>query len=295
MTAGAALWEQFVAGAGADADAVAEAADDPARLRALAHRAFRIGLSSLLLGAEDVGRLAIAIERAIDRLGDPAAGAAVPAELAAAIGALHAALHQLAHADRSGARVEGLALDDHRRALDATDGGVASPTAYLPREPLALSASGAPQPTVFSAATPAPAPATAASAAAAPAAGFVWTPTVDDDMIELFFDEANERIAALAGKLIELERSETGVGTPTAPPAGRGAESPVGSSAARRGWGPRRLRRRDGGQSPPWDRAQRYLTVTARTSCWRSPHPAPATRAWPTPRRDRRRPSRRGC
>jgi two-component system chemotaxis sensor kinase CheA len=34
----------------------------------------------------------------------------------------------------------------------------------------------------------------------------VWTPVVDDEMIELFFDEASERIAALAGKLIEIER-----------------------------------------------------------------------------------------
>ncbi|HEU4727616.1 MAG TPA: response regulator, partial [Kofleriaceae bacterium] len=36
--------------------------------------------------------------------------------------------------------------------------------------------------------------------------GFAWAPAVDDDMIELFFDEATERIAALAGKLIEIER-----------------------------------------------------------------------------------------
>jgi two-component system, chemotaxis family, sensor kinase CheA len=38
------------------------------------------------------------------------------------------------------------------------------------------------------------------------AGGFVWTPAVDLDMVELFFDEANERIEALAGKLIEVER-----------------------------------------------------------------------------------------
>ncbi|HEX3759903.1 MAG TPA: hypothetical protein VHW23_14410, partial [Kofleriaceae bacterium] len=98
MTAGAALWEQFVAGAGADAaalaDAVADAVADAAGLRALGQRAFRIGLSSLLLGADDVGRLAIAIEHAIDRIGGRSDGGedGAPAELAAAIGALHAAL-----------------------------------------------------------------------------------------------------------------------------------------------------------------------------------------------------------
>src|SRR5205823_12600635 len=37
-------------------------------------------------------------------------------------------------------------------------------------------------------------------------AGFAWQPAVDDDMVELFFDEATERIAALAGKLIEVEQ-----------------------------------------------------------------------------------------
>ena len=38
------------------------------------------------------------------------------------------------------------------------------------------------------------------------ASSFAWTPTVDDDMIELFFDEATERVEALAGKLVEIER-----------------------------------------------------------------------------------------
>jgi two-component system chemotaxis sensor kinase CheA len=259
MTAGASLWEQFVAGAGVDTAALAEAAHDAARLRALGQRAFRIGLSSLLLGADDVGRLAIAIERAIDRLteqaGEPGSAsnaATAPAELAAAIGALHAAMVQLAHADRSGARVEGLALDDHCRALEATDLGTTDPAAprmsgqprtfsapTVPDPPFAFSAPRALEPMAFSASgtaatsaagTAAAAGAAAAGAAAAAAAaavaatasgaaaaaaagGFVWTPAVDDDMIELFFDEASERIAALAGKLIELERSETGVGT----------------------------------------------------------------------------------
>src|ERR1043165_438290 len=67
VTVGTALWDRFVAGAGADAAALANAAGDAARLSALGQLAFRIGLSSLLLGAEDVGRLAIAIEHAIER------------------------------------------------------------------------------------------------------------------------------------------------------------------------------------------------------------------------------------
>ncbi|HEY0476923.1 MAG TPA: hypothetical protein VGD37_05335, partial [Kofleriaceae bacterium] len=128
MTA-ASLWDRFVASAGADAAALAAAAGDAPGLRTLGQLAFRIGMSSLLLGAEDVGRLAIAIERAIDRdPGRDAAGEAVPAELGAAIATLRDALAQLATADRSGARVEGLPLDERRRALEA--GEPASPGAW---------------------------------------------------------------------------------------------------------------------------------------------------------------------
>jgi two-component system chemotaxis sensor kinase CheA len=203
--AAAALWDHFVASAGADAAVLAGAAGDAARLAALGHLAFRIGLSSLLLGAEDVGRLALAIEHAIDRT---AAGAPVAAELDAALLALHAALVQLAHADRSGARVEDLPMGELRHALEASGPGLPAPAAayVVPPPPVVTTA-----PAAITTAT-APAAHAAITMAIAPAAhavhgpGFVWTPTVDDDMIDLFFDEATERVAALAGKLIEIER-----------------------------------------------------------------------------------------
>jgi len=239
----AALWDQFVAAAGADATTLAEATHDGARLAALGQRAFRIGLQSLLLGAEDVGRLAIAVERAIDRMLDSAgeadATARVPRELATAIAALQAAVFQLANADRSGARTEGLALDEVRHALEASD-PAASDAARRTSATMPLAATTAHPATAATAAhpataarltttahhataphhpptTPDPSAALAAAAAAvaraavpaAPAvagAGFAWLPAVDDDMIELFFDEATERIAALAGKLIEVEQ-----------------------------------------------------------------------------------------
>jgi two-component system chemotaxis sensor kinase CheA len=208
---GAALWDQYVAGASADAAALADAVGDAARLRTFGQLAFRIGLSSLLLGAEDVGRLALAIEHAIDRAADPAV---VSAELGAAIAVLRDALVQLANADRSGARVEDLPLDEHRRALDA--GRQPPEDLAASTSPVASISPGAPPSpgaaTVAPAATPdqsrtGPETAPAApGATAASASGFVWEPAVDDDMIELFFDEATERIAALAGKLIEIER-----------------------------------------------------------------------------------------
>ena len=199
MTDATTMWDQFVIRAGADAAALAGASGDAVRLAALGHLAFRIGLSSLLLGADDVGRLAIAIEHAIDRT---VAGAPVAGELAAAIATLSDALVQLANADRSGARVEDLPLDDRRRALEASHAGapgLAQPAVRFvaPPPPLPLPD----QPPV-----PVPTALTAPPPVAPTAAGFAWAPTVDDDMIELFFDEATERIAALAGKLVEIER-----------------------------------------------------------------------------------------
>jgi chemotaxis protein histidine kinase CheA/CheY-like chemotaxis protein len=173
----ATLWERYVAGAGADAATLA-AAEDAGQLARLGQLAFRIGLSSLLLGVEDVGRLALAIERAIDRVAGERDTAAI-ADLGAAIATLHEAFVQLAHADQSGARVEGLPLDERRRALEPGDSP--RPASYTP-------------------------PVFAPTAPATAAPGFAWQPVVDDDMVELFFDEATERVAGLAGKLIEIER-----------------------------------------------------------------------------------------
>jgi two-component system chemotaxis sensor kinase CheA len=188
----ATLWDQFVSSAGSDAAALAHAAGDATRLAALGQLAFRIGLSSLLLGADDVGRLALAIERAIDRLTrDAQVDATVTAELGAAIATLHDAFVQLARADASGARAAGLPLDERRHALEPSTARASSPA---PGPSFALS------PPAIAVAAP--------SVATAPpsSAEFAWLPAVDDDMIELFFDEATERVAALAGKLIELER-----------------------------------------------------------------------------------------
>ena len=50
----------------------------------------------------------------------------------------------------------------------------------------------------------APPPPVHAPAPGAPS--FVWSPAVDEDMVELFFDEANERVEALGGKLVDIER-----------------------------------------------------------------------------------------
>jgi two-component system chemotaxis sensor kinase CheA len=176
------------------------------------------------MGAEPVGRLALAIERAVDRAG--ALDAAGREALAGAIATLAAAFHQLANPDKSGARVEDLPLAEQTASLEAATAGAAPPApapTFAPVPP-APTASPAPAPTASPAAAPAAtaaAPAAARSAhsaqAAAPAqplpraAAFAWVPAVDEDMIELFFDEAAERLEALAGKLVDVERRPSDV------------------------------------------------------------------------------------
>jgi two-component system chemotaxis sensor kinase CheA len=172
------LWEDFIASAGRDALLLADAAALDARL---GHLAFRIGLSSLGIGAEPVGRLALAIERALDR--SAALDDAGTTALRDAVMTLRDAFHQLANPDKSGARVEDLPLAERTAALDAAIAGHAPAVAL-----------------------PAPVIAAPPTAAATGTVGFVWTPAVDDDMIELFFDEATERLDGLAGKLVEIER-----------------------------------------------------------------------------------------
>ena len=180
------LWDNFVASSGVDAALLAESAGDPATMTGLGYVAFRIALSSLGIGAEPIGKLAMAIERGIDR--QAGLDGARQTQLTLAIAMLHAAFVQLANPDKSGARVEDLPLAETAAALDDALAGVgavalpAAPRRFVP--PDKAQGSG---PTV------------------APV-GFVWVPAVDDDMIELFFDEATERVDALATKLIEIER-----------------------------------------------------------------------------------------
>jgi two-component system chemotaxis sensor kinase CheA len=187
----AVLWDRFVAAGVHDSEVLAAAVDRSSRSfgaddAGLGHLAFRIGLSSLLIGAEDVGKLALATEPHLDRAAEGALDDDAWIALRDAILTLRDAFQQLANADKSGARVENLPLAERAEALR----GVA-PQAAAPRAPKRF----------------VPPPAAVESApASGDAPSFVWTPAVDDDMVELFFDEAGERVEALAGKLVEIER-----------------------------------------------------------------------------------------
>lgn len=184
----AVLWDEFVARSGRDTALLGEIVGKQLDSGAgLAQVAFRIALSSLGIGAEPIGKLAIAIERGIDRA--PGFDANQRRVLDDAIATLHAAFVQLANPDKSGARVEDLPMVERTAALDAVVTGVAvapspkasTPPRFIPPKP-------------------------AAAPAAVPPGAFAWTPAVDEDMVELFFDEAAERLEALAGKLVEIER-----------------------------------------------------------------------------------------
>ena len=163
---GAALWDRFVAAGAADAARLAGARAD--ELAALGHVAFRIGLSSLGMGAEPVGRLALAIERAVDRA--QALDEAGRVALADAVATLLAAFHQLANPDKSGARVEDLPLAEQTASLESATAGAAPPA------PAPSVAPVPPAPAAVAAAAPAATPAPAAPRSAAPSAGSAASP-----------------------------------------------------------------------------------------------------------------------
>ena len=187
MSDHAILWDRFVAAGVHDSSVLAAALDRSSRSfsaehAGLGHLAFRIGLSSLLIGAEDVGSLALAIEPHLDRAADGALDDDAWIALRDAVLVLRDAFIQLANADKSGARVENLPLAERAEALRTlSPASRAAPKRFVPPPPALENEDGG-------------------------VAAFVWTPAVDEDMIELFFDEATDRVEALAGKLVEIER-----------------------------------------------------------------------------------------
>jgi chemotaxis protein histidine kinase CheA/ActR/RegA family two-component response regulator len=215
------------------------------RLPALADLAFELGMQSLLLGAEELGRLSLACERCMDLL----VQGAVPVELgypllASSLRTLAQTFESLAHADRSGARLEPLPLRAARYEIETLFPvpGRPAPGTRAPDVPLtaltrrpgrapAPAHPDQPGPGTDESAGPPPAPVTATgvaatAAAAAPSAALgaapsaasstapgapsgasrAWIPNIDDDMVELFFDEVDQRIEDLAMKLLDLEQ-----------------------------------------------------------------------------------------
>jgi two-component system chemotaxis sensor kinase CheA len=214
-------------------------------------------MQGLLLGADDLGRLALTCERCMDLLAQGAVLIEIGVPLlASSLRTLAQAFETLARADRSGARVEPLPLRAARYELEtlfpipgrpaagmraaAPDVPLSALTRRPDRGPGPASAAspllslvpdraaetaprslapGLPQ-------SPAPAapgspstaapgsPSTAAPGSqAAPGSStpatpglHAWLPQVDEDMLELFFDEVDQRVEDLAMKLLDLEQ-----------------------------------------------------------------------------------------
>ena len=210
------------------------------QLRQLSYRAFVIGCQGLLLGDEPIGKLALACERCMDLL---ARGQLAPEHvlplLASSTYTLKRAFDSLANADRSGARTDPKPLEAARYELEAAfpapgakPASVAS--AYAPDVPLsALTRRSGPtggtglselsEPSELSGLPGATGPSQEAgyidgagaaevevardmTVAVELGATGVWVPSVPEDMVELFFDEVEERTEGLSLALIDIEQ-----------------------------------------------------------------------------------------
>jgi two-component system, chemotaxis family, sensor kinase CheA len=173
------LWAWFIADARLRLDRITDAlagpSPEPGALRGAAGELFALRTASQLLGIEAMAGLACALERTFDRAaaGEPLAPRRPAVD--GALSALRGAVADLQRPDASGAHLTAAPLDAAARALD---GGAATPA-------------------------PAPAPDTAAAGGD----DTTWVPQVDEDMIDPFIDEANERLEGLAQKLLRLEEA----------------------------------------------------------------------------------------
>ena len=182
-------------------------------LAELATAAFSVAASALMVGVEEIARIATTLETAAEVLAegtpvDPHLGSA----LAGAAVALDEAFATLARPDASGARVASAPLDSATNRL--AELLPASPERSRPLVSLAGLHPPGPGPSASAAAAPASAAAFApassdaashGSGGAAPDEDTTWVPQVDDDMIDPFIEEANERIEGLSQKLLRLE------------------------------------------------------------------------------------------
>jgi len=206
-----------------------------ALLARLSQQAFSVAAQALLVGATDVGLLALSIEKVMNAVArrelNPAL--AIPL-LASGTETLRQAFETLANPDESGARIEGTHVEAARFELDTLlpipgvgpgeasgNGGYDVAASALGRRSRVTEVPDSarsrretevpfdmmeePAPPAL-AVPPAPTPPALAARGDAPSvAGEVWKPTVDQDMIELFFDEVRERLDDLAVKLLEIE------------------------------------------------------------------------------------------
>ena len=192
MSGGVELWDRFVVEGQRDAARIAggiaalagDATVSDEGMAELASLSFRLATQALLLGAADIGELAIACERALDLLAARKLPDGAISLLASSTDTLRSAFDTLANPDASGARTDGLPLEAACDQLEALFAGKV----------------------VVAASTPARAPSPRREESETRPGAAVWEPNVDEDMLELFFEEANERIEDLSVKLLDIEQ-----------------------------------------------------------------------------------------
>jgi chemotaxis protein histidine kinase CheA/ActR/RegA family two-component response regulator len=166
--------------------------------QALAAELSAVGMGSALLGIGDMAELAAAAEQVAALISArPGLGAPAAPVLQGALGALAEAVRELGRFDSSGSHVDSAPLSEARAAVAAllprTDAFADAP----PTRGRDAEDSGARHETI------------APASVSGDADDTVWTPLVDDDMIDPFVDECNERLEGLAQKLVSLEESAT--------------------------------------------------------------------------------------
>lgn len=233
------VWDEFVARGCVDSEALAGGIRDLMcetlhrdSIPEMAYISFSLASQSLLLGAEKLGHLATAIERCFALLydGQLDPSSALPL-LASGIETMSKAFSELLAADKSGARIENTPLNaaiyelETLYPLPETGGeeGAAIPRPASKSGPdvllsrLSKSAPKATPPSIEAAAVggqgefPAD---TKSSTTTLPVlhspetamSDTTWNPTVDNDILDLFFEEVNERIETLSIKLLEVEQ-----------------------------------------------------------------------------------------
>lgn len=218
------LWDEFVAAARRDSAALDDGVGElraetmhrgaeRARAEELAYLAFSIASSSLLLGDEHIGKLASACERCLvlsmTQAIAPELGLWL---LAPATHTLRRAIESLARADRSGARADPKPLEAARFELEAAlpAPGAAARSSVAPDVPLSALRRGPAERAPAHPGASQPASPPESQSVSPPAQGkspAAWVPSVGDDMVELFFDEVDERIEGLSLTLIDLEQN----------------------------------------------------------------------------------------
>ncbi len=217
MTVAMETWNEYVARGCIDSDALLDAVTglisetvDRDALPEMAYIAFSLAAQSFILGSEKLGKLASVLERSFALLyeGRLDLASALPL-LASSVETMGKAFAELKAADNSGARIENTPMEAASYELEtlfplpkkSSDGPIQPASKGGPdvlASQLVRHKSPSPSPVAPSSTAPPSEPKSAST--------WQWTPEVDEDMQDLFFEEVNDRMEGLSVKLLEIEQ-----------------------------------------------------------------------------------------